>query len=702
LKKVQVNAWSSLWQSVVRFQADKVNLWLGIRNSLGVALPLAAGAAAGSISGGLIMATGALNVAFSDSDAPYRQRARQMGLASIVAGISVFIGSLSGSNHVVAVLVAGVWAFAAAMLVALSQEMADLGAMSLVMLVVYAALPLNVEQAAASGLLACAGGLFQTLLSVASWPLHRYVAERRALGEFYRELARAAASPPIQATDSPVATAESIQAQKSLASLSSDRSIESERLHFLLSQAEQIRLSLLALGRSRVRIEREKPGTPESKILEECFQIAARALGAIESELHEIEPAHDAAASLAEFGALIERLREMHSPSQLTGGARLQLDALAGQLRAANDVAAHTTRAGSAVFEQHEAQKPWNLRVWGVWATLRANMNLESAACRHAIRLSLCVALGDALGRSFSVQRSYWLPMTIAIVLKPDFSATFTRGVLRLAGTFAGLLCATAVFHALPPSRTGSIIAIALLTFVIRGLGPAHYAIVVTGVTAWVVYVLSLAGVSPGDVMAARAFNTAAGGAIALLAYWLWPTWERHQVPETMARMLDAIRHYTRLVQESYLAEAPAPTKLQQARVSGRLARSNLEASISRSATEPGTTPEIATRLNGILASSHRLVHALMALEAGLSSKPSLPRGAFRKFAHDVELTLYYLAARLRGSPLGSESLPDLLEDHHALAHSNESCPLINVETDRVANSLNTLSEKLLEYNSFG
>jgi uncharacterized membrane protein YccC len=292
--------------------------------------------------------------------------------------------------------------------------------------------------------------------------------------------------------------------------------------------------------------------------------------------------------------------------------------------------------------------------------------------------------------------------MTIAIVLKPDFTATFTRGVLRLAGTFAGLLCATAIFHALPPSRYTSIIAIALLTLVIRAFGPTHYAIAVTGITALVVYLLSLAGVSPGAVMAARAFNTAAGGAIALLAYWLWPTWVRHQVPETLARMLDEIRQYARAVQESYLADAPASNKLQQARVSGRLARSNLEASVARSATEPGTTLETATRLNAILASSHRLVHALMALEAGLSSRPALPREEFRKFAHDVELTLYYLAARLRGSPLAPESLPDLAEDHRALAHCGESCALINVETDRVANSLNTLSEKLLHNNSFG
>ena len=37
--------------------------------------------------------------------------------------------------------------------------------------------------------------------------------------------------------------------------------------------------------------------------------------------------------------------------------------------------------------------------------------------------------------------------MTIAIVLKPDFTATFSRGVLRLSGTYLGLLVATGLFH---------------------------------------------------------------------------------------------------------------------------------------------------------------------------------------------------------------------------------------------------------------
>jgi uncharacterized membrane protein YccC len=380
------------------------------------------------------------------------------------------------------------------------------------------------------------------------------------------------------------------------------------------------------------------------------------------------------------------------------------MDALAGQLRTALDLAAYTTPAGLAAFERREARKPWSLQLGGTLATLRANLNLKSAACRHAVRLAACVALGDALGRGLDWRRSYWLPMTIAIVLKPDFTATVSRGVLRLAGTFAGLVFATALFHVLPAARSAQVAAIAALMFVLRCFGSANYGILVTAVTALVVFLIAMTGTAPKEVMAARGLTTAAGGAIALLAYWLWPTWERTQISEAMAQMLDAYRHYFRAVREAYVQpDTPFGPELDRARLAARLARSNLEASFDRFSAEPGASPESVRLLSGMLASSHRLVHAIMALESGLySSQPLAPRDAFRSFANDVELTLYYLAAALRGSPLTLDALPGLREDHRALVHSGDSLTeryaLVNVETDRITNSLNTLSEELLRW----
>jgi len=92
------------------------------------------------------------------------------------------------------------------------------------------------------------------------------------------------------------------------------------------------------------------------------------------------------------------------------------------------------------------------LRLTGALAVLRANLTLGSAAMRHALRLAVCVFIGGVVSSAAGWTRAYWCPMTIAIVLKPDFTATFSRGILRVAGTLAGLAFATGLVHVLSPS----------------------------------------------------------------------------------------------------------------------------------------------------------------------------------------------------------------------------------------------------------
>jgi uncharacterized membrane protein YccC len=701
-------AWTSFWQTVARFDTGKLNPWLAFRNTLGIAIPLATGVAVGAVSGGLAAATGALNVSFSDGPEPYRLRARRMLAASALVALAVFAGALCGNLHAIAVVVVTAWAFAAGMLVALSSTAADLGAVSLVTLVVYMAVPQSFVRALDAGLLAFGGGLLQTLFSVVFWPLHRYAGERRALSDLYKELARVAAA-PIQATQSPPATAQIMAAQTALGTLSHNHSVEAERYRMLLSQAERLRLSLMLLGRLRIRFEREDSGNAATGVLDRYFEVCSKILNSIGDALGTGRPANVDSEDRRELETLAERMRAADAErnavlAAMTRDARFQMDAIAGQLRSALELSGSTTAPGLTAFEQREARRPWHLRLAGPLATLRANLSLQSTAFRHAIRLAACMGAGEALGYTLRLPRSYWLPMTIAIVLKPDFTATFSRGILRLAGTFMGLALATGLFHVLHPGMYADVGSIVALMFMMRWIGPANYGVFATAVTALVVFLIAMTGVDPGSVMAARAVNTVAGGVIALLAYWLWPTWERTQVSEAMARMLDGYRLYFRAIRESYEKPDPAlDLERDRLRVAARLARSNLEASIDRLSTEPGTTLENTRLLSGTLASSHRMVHAMMALEAGLyTSQPVPVRDAFRRFADHIELTLYFLAAALRGSPLLPESLPDLREDHHALLRTGDShlerYALVNVETDRITNSLNTLTLEIAHW----
>jgi Predicted membrane protein len=703
-------AWIRLWQIVTKVQPEKIDPVLALRNTAGVGLPLFFGLLIGDIEAAVAVSAGALTTSFSDSSDPYPHRGRRMFLVSLLVAIAVSVGALSAEQHAIAVAVATLWAFAAGMLVLFGTHAADMGLISLVTLVVFAGHYLPPEHALSAGLLALAGGLLQTVLSVALWPIRRYEPERRALADLYQELSRVAAG-PIRASEAPPATAQAIQARAALDTPGRGHSLESNRYRSLLNQAERMRLSMLALARLRTRLDRENPNDPAGKLLERCFILTAEILSSVASALVSGQPPVATSERLAEVQQLAEELRavertERPALAAMIRDARHQIDALAGQLRAAVDLAAYATPAGQAAFEERQTRQPWQFRIRGTMAVIRANLSLRSAAWRHAIRMAACVGIGDALARSLPWQRSYWLPMTIAIVLRPDFASTFSRGTLRLAGTFAGLVVSTGLFHLLHPALGLQVLLIAVLTFLLRCFGPANYGIFVTAVTALTVFMVAIVGgVAPSEVINARALNTVVGGSLALAAYLIWPTWERTQVPEAMASMLDAYRDYFRAVRDHYThPEIQAPHKLDRARAASRLARSNLEASVDRFSAEPGASPARLSTLRAMLASSHRLIHAIMALEAGLStSHPVPPRKMFHTFADHVELTLYCLAAALRSSmPLHVENLPDLREDHHALVHSGDSLTeryaLVNVETDRITNSLNTLAEQTLQW----
>jgi uncharacterized membrane protein YccC len=699
------------WSTVTRFDATQLSPVLGFRNALGVASSLVAGMLLANPAAGVMAASGALNVAFSDGTDPYSHRGRRMFAAAFFVSLAVFTGRLTGHNHPLAILLEAGCAFIAGLLIAAGGPPGDIGAITLVTFIVYAGSPSNsLDNALNSGLLALGGALLQTAVSLASWPLNRYRPEARALAQLYEDLARSTAA-GISADEAPPTTASILTARAALVTLTRSRSLEAERYLALFSQAERIRLALLALSHLQVRLAREASAITDSQLL-------ASALSLAESVLRSIGEALDAGVkgathteSMLHLHAISDHLRiPSREPSleAMRNEARKQLDALTGQLASAVELAAHTSRSGLKEFDRREAAQPWHLRLAGTYAMLRANLTLDSPAFRHALRLAVCVAIADALTRILGWHRAYWAAMTVAIVLKPDFSTTFSRGVLRLAGTFAGLALATALFRFLSPTLTLQALLIVFFMFAMRWAGPANYGVFVAALTAMVVLLFAVAGIAPSDVIAARAINTVAGGVIALAAYRLWPTWERTQVPEALARLFDAYRVYFQAVRDAYLQPGlerdPAfVDRIDRARQACRLARTHLEASAARLTLEPGVPTDRITALQAILANSHRFIHAVMALEAGVLRSPAVPaRPAFRTFSNDVDFTLYFLAAYLRGVTVQPGDLPDLREDHRALIQTDAPpaarYELVNVESDRVTNSVNTLTVELLQW----
>jgi uncharacterized membrane protein YccC len=701
--------WDLLRKALTQYDGTKVNAARGLRNALGVALLLAAGAAAGRIGPALVMATGALNVGFADSTDPALPRGRRMVAASLLVSLAVFSGSLCGWSVVSSLAVAALWSFGAGLLVSLGTQTANMGVTSICVLLIFASHPLPASEASMGGLLALGGGLFQTLLSVIPWPTRSHQPERLALASLYLSLARLT-SRSSGDDAAPPATGKANDAAAAIAARQGDHSLAVERFRALLDQGERIRACLLTLRSLQARLDRADHPPLPAALLDEYLSAAGRVLEAAGHTLRTGAPWTGDPAPATDAEHVLEKFRALPpdcEPHVLIVDIRTQMDALARQLRITFDLATHATPSGSIAFARSEAARPWQFRARGSLSTIRANLSLGSTAFRHAVRLAACVTAADGLGHALGWYRPYWLPLTVSVVLKPDFSSTFSRGLLRLLGTFAGLGIATALFHWLPQSIPVEIALIMAVTFILRWTGPAHYGVLAMSVSELVVLLVALTGVQPAEVIMARARNTALGGILALLAYALWPTWERTQVPEIFARMLDAYRIHLDLITRAFAGDAPesAPS-FDRTRSASRLARTNLEASVDRLAAEPATSPAERDRWQSMLASSHIFAHAVIMFHASLLADPdsllSLGRNtAFQEFVHCILDTLRALASLLRGADPGTITFPDLREPHYQLLRSNEpmAAPhsLIAVESDKMVNSLNTLREQILK-----
>lgn len=704
-------AWRAFWRTLTKVEHSKIYNWIAFRNAVAVALPLAVGIAIHNPLGGVAVTTGALNVSYSDGPDPYKSRARRMLIWTFLGGFAVFVGSATGSISWLAILVAAGWAFLAGLGVAINPKTGDLGLNTLVAVIVFAARgAMNLEGAAAAGSLVILGGLLQTTLALLFWPLRHNNPERRVLGIVYAELAKELDPSKHDVLDRQLRNP-SQQVEDTLQALGTDHSIEGERFRVLFDQADRLHGSTFVLQSLRKGITLPEDAAIQEDI-DQLLELSSKLLQAVGESLSSNSSGMALSVYKTKLDEVLEAglaLQHKEPERPILGEIAKAMDVLAGQLRVVLSLAGHATDEGDPPLAREEAAAPWQMTFRDAMEILRANLTWGSTYFRHAIRMCLCVAIGDEIGRMVLWQRTYWLPMTVAVILKPDFTTTFSRGVLRFTGTFGGLLLATLLYHLLPTSSPAELafsqlFLVGLFTFALRSIGAANYGVFSVSISGLIVFLVAATGVSPKDVVLERALNTTAGGVLALIAYAVWPTWERTQVNQLMAQMLDAARDYFReVILRLGGKETEDMTSLDRARTAWRRARSNAEVSVDRLSAEPGTPPEKVLTLTAMLASSHALVHAVAGLDASLAqqTRTTTPE-AFLEFARDVEFTLYFLAEALRGSRAASDTLPKLREDYRRLVESRDrfspNDTFLIMETDRLVVSLNTLREQAMRF----
>lgn len=664
--------------SLTRIKRPDVPLRVVLRNTAAVILPLAVGLASGHTAIGLGVGAGALNTMFSDQPGPYRKRLQRLLLATLAAGVAALAGFLLGGQLLPMLAITAIFGFVGGMLVLFGPDTARVGMISMILLVVTGAYPATLADAVGSAALIVAGGTLLGGLSLAAWPWQRYLPERKALADVYDGLAKLTTQSTHGESDAPALSETMTTLQRTLLGHHRARGRAMEAFSVMLELAERIRLQLTAIG----ELQGQFPAR------EGFADHAAKILHAIADALRHGDSPDAAQRALRELKGDRTALPDQHTTHS---GLAAHLHTLTGQLAAAVRNADWAGSRGEIRASVAEQSLPRRLRIASGLSRLRANLTSRSAAFRHALRTAVCLSIALLLSRLLPLSHGYWLPMTAAIVLRPDFAATFSFGLLRVVGTLLGLALTTLLLYVTPAQPWAHLALMALLCMGFRYLATAHYGIAVAALTGTVVILLSFEGVNPADAVIARVISTSLGCALALSAYLAWPTWERGSARSTFAQMLQAYA--------SYLAAlAGTSTRdVRDKRFAARIARSNAQASLERMLGEPGTPADLLQLVRALDVNGNRLARSSMALEALLGEPASQAREPLSSFIASVASAVEALSQSLQqqGKP---PAIPELRAQQLALVAglSAEGHPAdadwIERVCDRLVDNVDTLA----------
>jgi hypothetical protein len=212
------------------------------------------------------------------------------------------------------------------------------------------------------------------------------------------------------------------------------------------------------------------------------------------------------------------------------------------------------------------------------------NVLAGSVAWQHAARLGVCMAVAEALTLVLPLERSYWLALTVAVVLKPDFGSVFGRAVQRGAGTLVGAVFGAAVV-ALHPNGWVLVLLAGTIAFLLPITQVRHFGMFTTTLTPLVIILLEVGHGGSWDLLLARMIDTVAGCVIVLVfGYVLWPG---SGIPKIGGRLADAVDAVARYADLALRADPKGRSALRR-RTYRQL--SDLRADLQRVVVEPSAT----------------------------------------------------------------------------------------------------------------
>jgi uncharacterized membrane protein (TIGR01666 family) len=261
----------------------------------------------------------------------------------------------------------------------------------------------------------------------------------------------------------------------------------------------------------------------------------------------------------------------------------------------------------------------------------RENISLSSNHFRHSVRMALICLLAFIFTKTVSEgQHSYWILLTIIVILKPGYSLTKQRNYERVIGTIAGGIIGLLVLYFVP-SSTARFVFMILFMLLAYSFTRIKYVLSVLFMTPYVLIVFSFTS-NLNDITVAweRIIDTFIGATAAISAsYFILPSWESYQLKPAILSMLQANANYLKSILERN-SNHESQSAYRLARKEIYVQTANLTAAFQRMLSEPKHKQQHADELYRFVVLNHQLSSYFATLSSQLKNEEQLSDQQFR------------------------------------------------------------------------
>ncbi|MEO6187246.1 MAG: FUSC family membrane protein [Ginsengibacter sp.] len=616
----------------------------GIRIALEIVLPAVVFALIGRLEIGITISLGALAVGISDGPGPVEHKKNGMLYCNIFAFLMALVtGFLNHSIFLTGLLVL-FSSFFFTMFTVFGNRATTIGTAALLIMVLRISNVLPASEVVFSSLLILAGGTWYMLVALLFYRITPYRPAQRSLGDCIRETAtflKIKANLFLPTTNLEEAYDKLVHQQVAV----SQKQDETRELLFknraLLKESTHSGRKLVVTFVEVVDLyEQITANWYDYKLLRSKFlatgileQIALVATG-ISNELDNIGHAIQSNFDYTQERNLVADLQKLREEIDAVGDAGINNFLLKRVLINLRKLVRQTDEL-FIYFNTERASKK-KLRSVGEYSrfvshqtvsfrVFRNNLTMESSVFRHALRMTIACMLGFTVSKLISYgHHSYWILMTIIIILKPGFSLTKQRNYERFTGTLAGgilgLLIIAFVQDPVVLFIIMFIFMIATYTFV-----RLRYLVMVICMTPYILIFFNFLGLGIFDLASERLLDTAIAAVIAFFSsYYLFPYWESKQLPAYMSSTLRANLDYLQKLGDTICGKVGSSLDYKLVRKEVIVSTANLAAAFHRMLSEPKNKQLHSSKIYEFVVLNHVLSSNIAAVTDTLSAKEKI------------------------------------------------------------------------------